>query len=203
MGESERAREPGQVERGKRSGKLPPGNLDVIYTSGFPPVWQIWKRKGMVTIQPSRAQRGAADGIEQCSERRGSGAEHSERSARSGKLPPGKLDVIYIGGFPPVWQIWKRKGMVTIQPSRAQRGAADGVEWERERREAETMAELANRDEQSAKSEQAEQFYRRTGELPPGKLDVIYIGGIPPLRQLWRDVKAIIKERRESPPPLE
>lgn len=31
-------------------------------------------------------------------------------------LPPLALDVVYIGGFPPVWQIWRRKGgMVTIQ----------------------------------------------------------------------------------------
>lgn len=65
------------------------------------------------------------------------------------------------------------------------------------------MAELTNRDERSAKFAQAKETYRRTGELPPGKLDVIYIGGIPPLRQLWRDMKAILKERRESPPPLE
>ena len=35
---------------------------------------------------------------------------------RTQELPPAKLDVIYIGGFPPVWQIWRRKGgMVTIQ----------------------------------------------------------------------------------------
>ena len=127
----------------------------------------------------------------------------SERGKRSGKLPPGKLDVIYTSGFPPVWQIWKRKGMVTIQPSEARREAADGVEWGRERREAEAMTELANRDERSEKLAQAKEFYRRTGELPPGKLDVIYFGGIPPLRQVWRDMKAIIKERRESPPPLE
>ena len=191
MCESERSR------RSARSSRLPPGKLDVIYTSGFPPFWQIWKRKGMVTIQPSRAQREVAGGVER------GGEVEAEHSARSGELPPGKLDVIYIGGFPPVWHIWKRKGMVTIQPSEARREAADGVEWGDERREAETMAELANRDEQPAESEQAEQFYRRTGELPPGKLDVIYIGGIPPLRQLWRDVKEIIKERRESPPPLE
>ena len=60
------------------------------------------------------------------------------------------------------------------------------------------MAELTNRDERSAKLAQAKETYRRTGELPPGKLDVIYFGGIPPLRQVWRDMKAIIKERRES-----
>ena len=50
--------------------------------------------------------------------------ERSRRSARSSRLPPGKLDVIYTSGFPPVWQIWRRKGMVTIQPSRAQRGGS-------------------------------------------------------------------------------
>ena len=130
----------------------------------------------MVTIQPSEARREAADGVERGGECREVEAEHS---ARSGELPPGKLDVIYTSGFPPVWQIWKRKGMVTIQPSEARREAADGVEWGSECREVEA--------EHSA----------RSGELPPGKLDVIYIGGIPPLRQLWRDVKEIIKERRE------
>lgn len=60
------------------------------------------------------------------------------------------------------------------------------------------MAELTNRDERSAKFAQAKETYRRTGELPPGKLDVIYFGGIPPLRQVWRDMKAIIKERRDE-----
>lgn len=39
--------------------------------------------------------------------------------------------------------------------------------------------------------------------LPPAKLDVIYIGGIPPLRQIWADFKAVVKARRESPPTLE
>ena len=43
----------------------------------------------------------------------------------------------------------------------------------------------------------------RVGELPPAKFDVIYIGGIPPLRQIWADFKAVVKARRESPPPLE
>ena len=46
-------------------------------------------------------------------------AEEDQAAAqkqRIAELPPGKLDVIYIGGFPPVWQIWRRKGMVTIQP---------------------------------------------------------------------------------------
>lgn len=191
MGESERTAERGQSERGKRSGKLPPGKLDVIYTSGFPPVWQIWKRKGMVTIQPSEARREAADGVEWGDERRGSEAEHP---ARSGKLPPGKLDVIYIGGFPPVWQIWKQKGMMTIQPSEVRREAADGVEWGREHREVETMAELANRDEQAAKSDQVE----RGKQLDDSQeFDVIYIGGIPPLRQIWADIKTVIKQRRE------
>lgn len=118
------------------------------------------------------------------------------------RLPSGELDVIYIGGFPPVWQIWRKGGMVTVQPAESRRGRADGIEWDGERREAGTMAELANREEQVMGSDQAERG-KRSGELPPGKLDVIYIGGIPPLRQLWRDVKAIIKERRESPPPLE
>ena len=142
----------------------------------------------MVTIQPSEARREAADGVEWERER------NSKRSARSGKLPPGKLDVIYIGGFPPVWQIWKRKGMVTIQPSEARREAADGVEWGRERREAGTMAELANRDGQSAKSDQAERGKQSDDSQ---EFDVIYIGGIPPLRQIWADIKTVIRQRRE------
>ena len=185
MGESEHSR------RSTRSSRLPPGKLDVIYTSGFPPFWQIWRRKGMVTIQPSEAWREAAGGVERGGECREVEAEHS---ARSGELPPGKLDVIYIGGFPPFWQIWRRKGMVTIQPSRAQREAANGVEWGGEQREAETMAELANRDEQSAKSEQAERGKQFDDSQ---EFDVIYIGGIPPLRQIWADIKTVIRQRRE------
>ena len=40
----------------------------------------------------------------------------ASREQRMRELPPLALDVIYIGGFPPVWQIWRRKGgMVTIQ----------------------------------------------------------------------------------------
>lgn len=65
------------------------------------------------------------------------------------------------------------------------------------------MSELADDGEQVAEEGRAVSQRRRIRRLPPGKLDVIYIGGIPPLRQLWRDVKAILKERRESPPPLE
>lgn len=174
------------VSQRRRIRRLPPGDLDVIYTSGFPPFWKIWK-KGMMTIPAPESRRGL---------------DLAERGKRSSELPPGKLDVIYIGGFPPVWQIWRKGGMVTVQPAESRRGRADGIEWDSERREATTMAELANREEQVMGSDQAERG-KRPGELPPGKLDVIYIGGIPPLRQLWRDVKAIIKERRESPPPLE
>lgn len=170
----------------RRTRRLPPGELDVIYTNGFPPFWKIWK-KGMMTIPAPESRRGL---------------DQAERGKRSGELPPAKLDVIYIGGFPPVWQIWRKGGMVTVQPAESRRGRADGIEWDNERREAGTMAELANREEQVTGSDQAENG-KWSGELPPGKLDVIYIGGIPPLRQLWRDVKAIIKERRESPPPLE
>lgn len=128
----------------------------------------------------------------------GKGRAVSQRR-RIRRLPPGELDVIYTSGFPPFWKIWGKGGMVTIQPSRSRRKAADGIEW---CRKAGTMAELADREGQVMGSNQAERD-KRPGELPPGKLDVIYIGGIPPLRQLWRDVKAIIKERRESPPPLE
>ena len=65
------------------------------------------------------------------------------------------------------------------------------------------MSELADEATHVREADQAASRKQRTQELPPGKLDVIYIGGFPPLRQLWRDVKAIIKERRESPPPLE
>ena len=172
--------------KGRRIRRLPPGELDVIYTSGFPPFWKIWK-KGMMTIPAPESRRGL---------------DQAERDKRPGELPPGKLDVIYIGGIPPVWQIWRKGGMVTMQPAESRRGRVDRIEWGSERREAGTMAELANREEQVMGSDQAERG-KRSGELPPGKLDVIYIGGIPPLRQLWRDVKAIIKERRESPPPLE
>ena len=126
-----------------------------------------------------------------------------ERGKRSGELPLKEFDVIYIGGIPPLRQLWRDVKAILKERRELRNGAADGIEWEHERREAETMAELTNRDERSAKLAQAKETYRRTGELPPGKLDVIYIGGIPPLRQLWRDVKEIIKERRESPPPLE
>ena len=111
--------------------------------------------------------------------------------------------MIYIGGIPPLRQLWRDVKEIIKERRELRNGAADGIEWGDERREAETMAELTNRDERSAKLAQAKETYRRTGELPPGKLDVIYIGGIPPLRQVWRDMKAIIKERRESPPPLE
>ena len=43
-----------------------------------------------------------------------------EEQAASGKqrvrrLPPGSLDVIYTGGFPPFWKIWKKR-MMTIPP---------------------------------------------------------------------------------------
>ena len=42
--------------------------------------------------------------------------EVASQGQRMRGLPPLELDVIYIGGFPPVWQIWRRKGgMVTIQ----------------------------------------------------------------------------------------
>ena len=133
-----------------------------------------------------------------------------ERSAKLAQAEHGKqsddsqdFDVIYIGGIPPLRQVWADIKTVIRQRRELRNGTADGIEWEHERREAETMAELTNRDERSAKLAQAKETYRRTGELPPGKLDVIYIGGIPPLRQVWRDMKAIIKERRESPPPLE
>ena len=65
------------------------------------------------------------------------------------------------------------------------------------------MSESAGDGGRGADGDRGAPRKQRVRELPPGKLDVIYIGGIPPLRQLWRDVKAIVKERRESPPPLE
>ena len=124
------------------------------------------------------------------------------RKQRLRELPPLALDVIYIGGFPPVWQIWRRQGgMVTVQvePRESQHGMADEIECDRERRKGGTMADLANRAEQVAEPRQAEPA-GRSGKLPPAKLDVIYIGGIPPLRQIWADFKAAVKARRESPP---
>lgn len=131
----------------------------------------------------------------------GEGRAVSQRR-RIRRLPPGKLDVIYIGGFPPVWQIWRRQGgMVTIQVEsrESQHGMADELECDRERRKGGTMAGLANRAEQVVEPHQAEPA-GRSGKLPPAKLDVIYIGGIPPLRQIWADFKAVVKARRESPP---
>ena len=62
------------------------------------------------------------------------------------------------------------------------------------------MSELANEAGHVGEEDQAASRKQRTPELPPGKLDVIYIGGIPPLRQIWTDFKAIVKARRESPP---
>ena len=137
------------------------------------------------------------------SESAGGGDRGAPRKQRVRELPPGRLDVIYTSGFPPFWKIW-RKGMMTVEvePRESRRGAVDGIEWDQQRREAGMMTEMANRAEQAAGADRAERG-KQSGELPPGKLDVIYIGGIPPLRQLWRDVKAIVKERRESPPPLE
>ena len=38
---------------------------------------------------------------------------------------------------------------------------------------------------------------KRSGELPLKDFDVIYIGGIPPLRQIWADIKTVIRQRRE------
>lgn len=61
------------------------------------------------------------------------------------------------------------------------------------------MSELADDGEQVAEPHQAEPA-GRSGKLPPAKLDVIYIGGIPPLRQIWADFKAVVKARHESPP---
>lgn len=39
----------------------------------------------------------------------------------------------------------------------------------------------------------------RLSKLPPGTPDIVYRGGVPPLRQVWKDLKTILKERRESP----
>ena len=200
------------VQRKQRVRELPPGKLDVIYTSGFPPFWKIW-RKGMMTVEVElqQSRREAVDEVERSRERRearmmeaqencgeqAAGPDRATRSKRAGELPPITLDVIYIGGFPPFWKIW-RKGMMTVEvePRQSRRGAVGGIEWDQQRREAGTMAELANRAEQDAGPDRAER-----SKLPPAKFDVIYIGGIPPLRQIWADFKAVVKARRESPPP--
>ena len=199
------------VQRKQRVRELPPGKLDVIYTSGFPPFWKIW-RKGMMTVEVElqQSRREAVDEVERSRERRearmmeaqencgeqAAGPDRATRSKRAGELPPITLDVIYIGGFPPFWKIW-RKGMMTVEvePRQSRREAVDGIEWDQQCREAGTMAELANRAEQAAGADRAER-----SKLPPAKFDVIYIGGIPPLRQIWADFKAVVKARRESPP---
>ena len=200
------------VQRKQRVRERPPGKLDVIYTSGFPPFWKIW-RKGMMTVEVElqQSRREAVDEVERSRERRearmmeaqencgeqAAGPDRATRSKRAGELPPITLDVIYIGGFPPFWKIW-RKGMMTVEvePRQSRREAVDGIEWDQQCREAGTMAELANRAEQAAGADRAER-----SKLPPAKFDVIYIGGIPPLRQIWADFKAVVKARRESPPP--
>ena len=43
-------------------------------------------------------------------------AQPASGRRRIRRLPPGKLDVIYIGGFPPFWKIWRKGGMMTIDP---------------------------------------------------------------------------------------
>lgn len=62
------------------------------------------------------------------------------------------------------------------------------------------MSESANEATDVREEDQAAPCKQPTQELPPAKLDVIYIGGIPPLRQIWADFKAVVKARRESPP---
>ena len=62
------------------------------------------------------------------------------------------------------------------------------------------MSESANEATHVREEDRAASCKQRPQELPPAKLDVIYIGGIPPLRQIWADFKAVVKARRESPP---
>ena len=50
--------------------------------------------------------------------------------------------------------------------------------------------------ERAAEPDQGERP-KRSGELPMQDFDVIYIGGIPPLRQIWADIKTVIRQRRE------
>ena len=120
----------------RRTGELPPGKLDVIYIGGIPPLRQVWRdMKAIIKERRDESRNGAADGIERGGERRetetmtepvgreewAAKPDQAERPEKSGELPPGKLDVIYIGGFPPVWKIWRKKGMVTIQPRESRR----------------------------------------------------------------------------------
>ena len=50
--------------------------------------------------------------------------------------------------------------------------------------------------ERAAEPDQGERP-KWSGELPMQDFDVTYIGGIPPLRQIWADIKTVIRQRRE------
>ena len=54
--QSDQPEESDEQQRPSKKRRLPPGELDVIYTSGFPPFWKIWK-KGMMTIPPPEWRR--------------------------------------------------------------------------------------------------------------------------------------------------
>ena len=127
-------------------------------------------------------------------------AQAKETYRRTGELPPGKLDVIYIGGIPPLRQVWRdMKAIIKERRDESRNGAADGIERGGERREAETMAESVNQSEQTTGSDQPAQQKPGKRRLPPGKLDVIYIGGFPPVWQIWRKKGMVTIQPQESP----
>ena len=113
-------------------------------------------------------------------------AQAKETYRKTGELPPGKLDVIYFGTIPSLRQVWQDMKEIFQEWRDSRNGAADGIEWGGERREAETMADPVDQSEQTAESEQPAQ--RKTGKrrLPPGKLDVIYTSGFPPFWKIWK-----------------
>ena len=114
-------------------------------------------------------------------------AQAKETYRRTGELPPGKLDVIYFGGIPPLRQVWRdMKAIIKERRDESRNGAADGIEREHERREAEAMAEPVNQSEQTTESQQPGQHKAGKRRLPPGKLDVIYTSGFPPFWKIWK-----------------
>ena len=126
-------------------------------------------------------------------------AQAKETYRRTGELPPGKLDVIYFGAIPPLRQVWQDMKAILKERRDSQNGSADGIEWGGERREAETMADPVDQSEQTAESEQPAQQKTGKRRLPPGKLDVIYIGGFPPVWQIWRKKGMVTIQPQESP----
>ena len=149
-------------------------------------------------MAPSKSRREAADGIEWEHERREAEtmaelANRDEQSAKSAQAEHGKqsdasqdFDVIYIGGIPPLRQVWADIKTVIRQRRELRNGVADGIEWDSERREAETMAEPVGQSEQTTESAQPAQQKAGKRRLPPGKLDVIYTSGFPPFWRIWK-----------------